>query len=256
MARTCLFCQRGKVHKHVHLQPAEIPVPHRRFAHIHIDLVGQLPPSSSHMYLFTVIDRTSRWLEAIPLPSITLADCARALFAGWISRFRVPSPITSDRGAQFTSALWAALCSLLNINHSPTTTYHPQSNGLVERFHRRLKDALQSRAAAADWHDRLSWVMLSVRATFREDSKFSPAKAVFGSQLVLPGQCVDTAESPSPSFLHDLQTTMASCSPLPEWHNSALAPTYLPEDLLLARFVLVHRDGAQPPLAPAYDGPY
>jgi hypothetical protein len=64
------------------------------------------------------------------------------------------------------------------------------------------------------------------------------------------------AESTSPSFLHDLQTTMEGCSPPPARHNSALAPTSLPEDLLLARFVLVRRDGAQPPLAPAYDGPY
>ncbi len=36
-------------------------------------------------------------------------------------------------------ALWAALCKLLNISHIPTTAYHPQSNGFVERFHRRLK---------------------------------------------------------------------------------------------------------------------
>ena len=49
--------------------------------------------------------------------------------------------ITSDRGAQFTSSLWAALCSLLNIQHKQTTAYHPQSNGVVERFHRRLKDS-------------------------------------------------------------------------------------------------------------------
>jgi hypothetical protein len=60
MARACLFCQRGKVQKHVHLQPGEIPVPHCRFAHIHVDLVGPLPPSRGHMYLFTVISRTSR----------------------------------------------------------------------------------------------------------------------------------------------------------------------------------------------------
>ncbi len=125
MARACLFCQRGKVQKHLHLQPAEITVPHRRFAHIHVDLVGSLPPSRNHTYLFTIIDRTSRWLEAIPLSSITAADCARALFAGWVSRIGVPATITSDRGAQFTSTLWAGLRSLLNIQHSPTTAYHP-----------------------------------------------------------------------------------------------------------------------------------
>jgi hypothetical protein len=85
MARACLHCQRGKVHRRVHLQPAEILVPHRRFTNIHVDLIGPLPPSRGHTYLFTIIDRTSRWLEAIPLASKTADDCARALFAGWVS---------------------------------------------------------------------------------------------------------------------------------------------------------------------------
>jgi hypothetical protein len=154
------------------------------------------------------------------------------------------------------SALWAGLCSLLNVQHSPTTAYYPQSNGLVERFHRRLKDALRSRAATADWHNHLPWVMLGIRASFREDSKFSPAEAVFSSQLILPGQFVNTTESPSPSFLSDLQTTMTGRPPPPTRHNSAPALSTLPEELLLARFVLVHRDGAQPPLSPIYDSPY
>jgi hypothetical protein len=254
MARACLHCQWGKVHRHVHLQPAEIPVPHRRFGHIHVDLVGPLPPSRGHTYLFSIIDRTSRWPEAIPLASITAANCAKALFAGWVSRFGVPATITSDRGAQFTSALWAGLCSLLNIQHSPTTAYHPQSNGLVERFYRRLKDALQSRAA--NWHDHLPWVLLGIRTVFWEDSKFSPAEAVYGSQLVLPGQFINTAKSPSLSFLRELQTMMTSRQPPPARHNAAPAPSTLPEELLLARFVLVRRDGALPPLLPIYDDPY
>jgi len=65
---------------------------------------------------------------------------AAALFAGWIQRLGVPSRITSDTGTQFKSGLWAALCQLLNISHVQTTAYHPQANGLVERFHRSLKD--------------------------------------------------------------------------------------------------------------------
>jgi hypothetical protein len=183
MARACMFCQRGKIHKHVHLQPPEIPVPHRRFAHIHVNLVEPLPPSRSHTYLFTIIDRTSRWPEAVPLPSITAADCPRALFAGWVSIFGVPATITFF--------------------------------------------------------------------------KFSLAEAVFGSQLILPGQLVNTAESLSPSFLKDLQTAMTGRPPPPPTrHNSAPAPSTLPEELLLAPFVLARRDGAQPPLSTVHDGPY
>jgi hypothetical protein len=127
---------------------------------------------------------------------------------------------------------------------------------VVKRFHRRLKDVLRSRAAAADWHDHLLWVLLGMRTAVQEDSEFSPAEAVCGSQLVLPGQFINTAESPSPSFLRELQTTMTGCPPPLSRHNSAPAPSALPEELLLARFVLVHRDGAQPPLSPIYDGPY
>jgi hypothetical protein len=88
--------------------------------------------------------------------------------------------------------------------------------------------------------------MLGIRASFREDSEFLPAEAVFGSQLILPGHFINTAKSPSPSFLSDLQTTMTGRLPSLTQHNSAPAPSTLPEELLLARFVLVLRDGAQP----------
>jgi transposase InsO family protein len=114
------------------------------------------------------------------------------LFQGWVSRFGVPAGITSDRGAQFTSSLWAALCSLLNIQHNQTTAYHPQSNAMVERFHCRLKDALRARCAAANWVDHLPWVLLGLRAAAREDDGSTPAQAVFGSPLILPGQFLDS----------------------------------------------------------------
>ncbi len=82
-------------------------------------------------------------IEIQQFASTTTVDCANALFQGWVSRYGVPAVITSDRGAQFTSSLWAALCSLLNIQHNQTTAYNPQSNGMIERFHGRLKDALR-----------------------------------------------------------------------------------------------------------------
>ncbi len=136
MARACLHCQRSKVHKHVHLQPEQIEIPCRRFAHVHVDLVGPLPRSAGFSYLLTVLDRTTRWPEAIPLTAVTAANCAAGFFHGWVQRSGLPATITSDRGPQFASSLWSALCSLLNITHVQTTAYHPQANSTVERFHR------------------------------------------------------------------------------------------------------------------------
>jgi transposase InsO family protein len=113
--------------------------------------------------MFIIMDRTSSWPEAIPIAATSTVDCTNALVQGWVSRFGVLAVITSDRGTQFTSSLRAALCSLLNIQHSQTTAYHPQSNGMVEHFHRRLKDALRAHCAAANWVDHLPWVLLGLR---------------------------------------------------------------------------------------------
>jgi hypothetical protein len=93
-----------------------------------------------------------------------------------------------------------------------------------------------------------------MRSAWREDSEFSPAEAVFGSQLVLPGQFLSTPEPPSPTFLQDFQGVLAGRSPLPTSHHTTPSPTVLPEELLLSRFVLVRHDAVQPPLSPLYDG--
>ena len=130
-------------------QPAAvqpIPVPQQRFSHIHVDIVGPLPISKEGFrYLFTIINRSSRMLEAVPLTIIETETCRDTLISQWVARFGVPAHLTSDRGAQFTSELWA---SVIGMHHNTTTAYHLQSNGMVERAHRRLKDALKARRLA------------------------------------------------------------------------------------------------------------
>ena len=158
--RSCPSCQASKIIRHVHSPLVQRPLPDDRFLSLHLDLVGPLPESET--FLMTIVDRYSRWLEAIPLASTTAADCAQALLRHWVSRFGAPQDITTDQGPQFTSTLWRELMSMLGVKALRTTAYHPQTNGMVERVHRVLKERLMSRSArASDWMKNLPLVLLA-----------------------------------------------------------------------------------------------
>ena len=251
-SRTCLDCQRGKVTRHSKTPVQAIPVPARRFSHLHVDLVGPLPPSAGAEYLFTVVDRTTRWPEAIPMTSITASDCADALITHWISRFGVPAHLTSDRGPQFVSAMWKRLCSVLGIVHHQTTAYHPESNGMVERFHRSLKNTLRARCVGNLWHQHLPWVLLGLRTTPKEGIGLSAAEMVFGTTLCLPGEF---PEPPPAAFFSNLRQAFDSFAPPPPVH-AQVPPSRVDRQLQDASHVFVRRDGHVPPLQPLYHGPY
>jgi hypothetical protein len=101
--------------------------------------VGPLPASSDgHVYLLTIIDRSTRWMEAVPLRNMDAmaSTCTDTLIANWEAHFGMPATVTMDKSAQFTSALWSAACTSLGIKHVLTTAYYPQSNRMVEHVHR------------------------------------------------------------------------------------------------------------------------
>ena len=118
----CLSCQASKIQRHYRAPVEAIPVPPRRFTHVHVDIVGPLPTSRGYTYLLTILDRTTRWPEAVPLQDITAASCARAFMTGWVARFGVPLQMTSDRGRQFISSLWSEMARSLGTQLHRTTS--------------------------------------------------------------------------------------------------------------------------------------
>ena len=156
--RSCVTCQKGKIIRNNRAPLQRFTLPSERFLHIHADIVGPLPSSNRFRYLLTVIDRFSRWCTATPMKEVSAATTADALMQGWIPYYRVPNTITTDRGTQFTSQIWKDLMIFLGTKHITTTSFYPQSNGILEIVHRRLKDALRMQSNPINWYNNLPLV--------------------------------------------------------------------------------------------------
>uniref|UniRef100_A0A5S6QAV6 Peptidase A2 domain-containing protein n=1 Tax=Trichuris muris TaxID=70415 RepID=A0A5S6QAV6_TRIMR len=138
--------------------------------------------------------------------------------------------------------------------------YHPQANGMVERFHRQLKAALIARmqAAGIKWTTALPLVLLGIRTALKADIGLAPAEMVYGSSLRLPAEflspaCPSTSADPS-SFTSTLKAAMHRLQPTPPRRNSTA--TFCSKSLKDCTHVFIEEPGRTSSLTPPYAGPY
>nr|VZI00041.1 unnamed protein product [Spirometra erinaceieuropaei] len=124
-----------------------------------------------------------------PLPSKT-ETIMKVFVSRWVAMFGVPSTVSTDRDAQFESALFQTLLSFFGCTRIRTTAYHPAANGMVERFHRQLKTVLRAVEHLGNWSDNLSLALLGIRVALKSDLDCSAVELVFGTTLRLPGEMV------------------------------------------------------------------
>jgi len=163
-ARTCVPCQRAKITRHVAAPIGKFTLPSRRFGHIHLDMpIVVMPSSKGKRYCHTCVDHFTRCSEAFPIEDQEAETVARAFCERWICRFETPLRVTTDQGRQFESHLFRQLSELTGTAHLRTAAYHPQANGMVERFPRQLKAAIKCHASSR-WTQMLPTVLLGIRA--------------------------------------------------------------------------------------------
>ena len=121
----------------------------------------------------------TRYPEAIPLHSTDAFHVAEALI-GVFSRVGIPGEILTDQGSNFTSQLLTELYRMLQ-----ATPYHPQTDGLVERFNQNLKSMLRKIATkeGRDWDKMTPFLLFAYREVPQSSTGFSPFELLYGKQV-------------------------------------------------------------------------
>lgn len=190
--KTCDQCQKATRDYNPKKAPLN-PLPTGEFfSRLHMDILGPLTTTKEGFkYILLVVDSCTGWVEGFPLASQDAETIANTLFSQIISRYGAPHSITSDRGANFLSAIVQALCELFSITRHKTSAYHPASNGRVEVMNSVIAKSLRALCAEkqTDWAKHLPGILMGLRLTPNASTKCSPYFMVFGRQMRLPIDC-------------------------------------------------------------------
>ncbi|CAK1596050.1 unnamed protein product [Parnassius mnemosyne] len=156
-----------------------------------------------------MIDRTTRWPETIATDDTSADYVARIIYENWITRFESPKTITTDQGRNYESNIFLKLLQTIGIQKTRTTAYHPQSNGIVERWHRTLKTALKTRLSQhTKWIYELATVLLGLRATPRTDTSLSAAQLTYVCSIRLSCDFFTSTSSNNQEMNYDFVTQL------------------------------------------------
>ena len=188
-SRGCLICASRRVGNPARPPLSPIPVA-GPFDRVGVDVV-QFPKSrSGNKYAVVFVDYLTKWPEVFPTADQTALTIAQLFVTKIISRHGVPGELLSDRGAAFLSHLMQNVCELMDTKKVNTTAYHPQTDGLVERFNRTLIEMLSKKVekSGRDWDEHLPYVLFAYRASLQESTQESPFFLLYGRDPLLPSE--------------------------------------------------------------------
>ena len=195
---TCDPCQRrGKAKRNEPLHPIPVEKP---FHQIGIDYVGPLNRTKNgNRYIIVAMDYLTKWPEAKPVKEATAKETVEFVYEDIICRHGCPAKILTDRGTHFNNLLLKGLMKKFEIKHLMSTPYHPQTNGLVERFNRTLCEALARTATdhLDEWDKYIAPVLFAYRTSKHSTTRMTPFFLVYGREAKLVADSSKMEEEPN-----------------------------------------------------------
>lgn len=151
--------------------------------------VMQLPKTKAgNKYVLVFQDFLTKWPMVFPMPDQKSSRLVKILVNEVIPQIGVPESLLSDRGTNLLSNLMQDVCKLLGITKLNTTAYHPQCDGLVERFNRTLKQMLRKHVSryGDQWDCYLAAVIWAYRNTPHEATGEKPSFLLYGTDCRTP----------------------------------------------------------------------
>lgn len=177
----CLLCARRRVGprrrtNYMKSFPATEPL-----TDLSIDLLGPLPRTKvGNEFLLVIVDRFSKLTRAIPLGDTGAESVTAAFLDYWVAAYGPPGTILSDNGPQFRSKFFQGVCSFLGVKNLYTTTYHPQTNGQVERYNRTILGQLRTYVEdhQDQWDNVVSMLTLAYNSRPQQSTGVAPLEFV------------------------------------------------------------------------------
>ena len=187
--KSCQDCSMRKSPRNSMRAPL-LPIPvGNAFDRVAVAILGPFPASSKgNRYIVVFSDYLTRWCEALPVPNAEATVIARLLVDDIIARYGAPKVLLFDRGKNFLSKLVAEVCKIFQIHKVNTSSYHPQTDGLVERFNSTLCQSLSMFVAKdqKDWDEYIPFILFAHRTSNCEAIGDSPFYVLYGREPRLP----------------------------------------------------------------------
>jgi transposase InsO family protein len=144
-----------------------------------VDLMsGMATGAQGQVCVLAIVDYFSHYVEVVPLTSKTAETVHRAFVDNWVSKHGAPKRLLSDQGPEFTAAAFTNGVRGLGTNKVFTTAYHPQGNGVVERFNRTFTSMMRKKMLnklPSSWPTFVSDIVEAWNTTVHEQTKVAPA---------------------------------------------------------------------------------